>query len=541
MPRRSRIRIGALEDLAEQLRFAPRRTLLRQIERAEELAAELDPDRAYPEDWVVWRITGYRREIAEPAMLVGEALLGDLSALCERLSDEAALTSAELKAPLITLPELCERWGVSRRTIERYRRRGLLALRIRNDRRNVNLVFRRASVERFERERGAELVAARDFSRMTEEERRRAGALRQTPELRELSVTRAAAAVAPQLRRGRETIRRALARAEGVAGAATLPRRTRLVIWRAWQWGVQPGDIAQRFGRTRATVHRIVNQRRAELLRGLDLSGPAGAPGDEALEHPASRRGALVADELSLRAFLERCREQPAPDAAEERTLARAYCHLRRRAGANVPTLRLHSPSAHELDAIETDLRWASQLKRRLVASQLPLLIRSVEERLGPLERSPAQALRWLEVGAAALGGAVDLFDPYRGGRLAAAASLALVRALAGAQPAARDASLPVRAAPAGTPAPQWTAALAPWDAWLAPPRGLLEATRSMAAPAGDAVAMRFGLSDGPPRTIAAIASAHGVSEGRVVRWTHEAFRIARTLRAGGGGRGLVA
>ena len=86
MPAFAKLRIAALDDLARQLRFAPPETLRRQLERAEQLAAEIDPSINYPEDWIVFRITGYRADMPAPATIVGEALLGDIGILVERLS-----------------------------------------------------------------------------------------------------------------------------------------------------------------------------------------------------------------------------------------------------------------------------------------------------------------------------------------------------------------------------------------------------------------------------------------------------------------------
>src|ERR1043165_3443217 len=135
MPAFTKLRISALDDLARQLRFAPAETLRRQLERTRTLAAEIDPAIAYPEDWIVFRITGYRPEIAEPAAFPGGALLADVSGLVERLSAAAKVSQSELDAARhLGLDALCARWRVSRKTVERWRRMGLVALRVRGAR-----------------------------------------------------------------------------------------------------------------------------------------------------------------------------------------------------------------------------------------------------------------------------------------------------------------------------------------------------------------------------------------------------------------------
>ena len=119
MPPLPRLRVAALDDLARQLRYAPREALERHIASAERLCEELDPDRGYPEDWFIYRLTGYRPEISEPASLVGEALLGDLSALVERLSVAAGQTPEDAGEGALTIEGLCARWSVRRKTIAR--------------------------------------------------------------------------------------------------------------------------------------------------------------------------------------------------------------------------------------------------------------------------------------------------------------------------------------------------------------------------------------------------------------------------------------
>jgi hypothetical protein len=50
VPRVSALRLAALADLAEQLRYAPSRAVRAQLARAAALADELEERRNYPED-----------------------------------------------------------------------------------------------------------------------------------------------------------------------------------------------------------------------------------------------------------------------------------------------------------------------------------------------------------------------------------------------------------------------------------------------------------------------------------------------------------
>ena len=74
MPRAPRFRITAIEELYRQIQFAPASTREREMNAAEQLVADIDPAQTYPQEFVTYRITGYRPEhVDEPMMFVGEA------------------------------------------------------------------------------------------------------------------------------------------------------------------------------------------------------------------------------------------------------------------------------------------------------------------------------------------------------------------------------------------------------------------------------------------------------------------------------------
>jgi RNA polymerase primary sigma factor len=119
MPAVSQAKVPCIAQLASELRFASKPTLIRHLEHIDELAPQIDPAGIYPQDWIIFRITGYRPEITSPALVPGEALRGDLSAIAEHISEHARLTQADITEPYQTINSLAARWNVSRKTIER--------------------------------------------------------------------------------------------------------------------------------------------------------------------------------------------------------------------------------------------------------------------------------------------------------------------------------------------------------------------------------------------------------------------------------------
>ena len=70
----------------QQIRFAPRTKKLQQVEAAERLIAEIDPEKTYPYEYVCYRITGYRPTDSVAGKIAGEELRRDLRLFVEDLA-----------------------------------------------------------------------------------------------------------------------------------------------------------------------------------------------------------------------------------------------------------------------------------------------------------------------------------------------------------------------------------------------------------------------------------------------------------------------
>ena len=113
----------ALADLTRQLLVTPVKKRVEQVRRAERLYDAIDRQRNYPFDFVNFRITGYHSE-SEDALLVGEALLGDLRLLIDSLSRSMGMPRTD-DEPIVTPQKLADRFNVSVKTVDRWRKLGL--------------------------------------------------------------------------------------------------------------------------------------------------------------------------------------------------------------------------------------------------------------------------------------------------------------------------------------------------------------------------------------------------------------------------------
>ncbi|MEL6395313.1 MAG: sigma factor-like helix-turn-helix DNA-binding protein [Planctomycetota bacterium] len=540
MPALAEIKHPSLRALAEDLRFGSKAALRRQIETIESMAGELDADERYPVDWIVFRVSGYRPEspeLGEP--VAGDALLTDLSALCETLCENAGLTTNDLPEGSMPAPALCERWGVSRRSIDRYRRLGLIARRLASAGRRQALAFTPAAIAAFERTHADMLARASGASQMPGADRSRA--LERARELRNEGLTRLKAAerLASELGRSREAMRTLLEKhdleleADGApplfAPVRRVNGRARGLCLRLARRGAGWAEIAATLRAdlditlSSSAVRRLVNERRAEILRRLDLTTPHSPAferadaADTLLSPEIVRNGTVAVPPADLREQLETGRAVRPLAAGDESALALAHQFLRWRAAGAVLRLARPTASAVAIDHAETDLRWAGLLRVRLLASQLGAIVAALEG-AGPgplLGRAGPEARAQLAEALRVSGHAVDRFAPLRGGRLGASVSLALGRAKLGAHTASDPGTGRAGRRMAAGLAPVELDRLRPsprWHAWITPPPWC--DTPSLSALEDrdrEILVARFGLDGAAPLTLDALADRLGV------------------------------
>ncbi|MFG0305076.1 MAG: hypothetical protein ACF8Q5_02540 [Phycisphaerales bacterium JB040] len=547
---------GAMADLLERLLPLDRSHLLAALPRLERLARDLDAERLYPETEVLNKVLDTSHNLSDPRQLVGAAVLTDLSVLAERVSDAARLRADEMDPPPVTLDELQERWSVSKKTIDRYRRKGLIGRRAVGASGRTNLVFAREAVEAFERANPERLARAERFQRTDDglEARLIARAERYHRRLR-CSLNQAARRLAVRFGLSHEGVRQILLRArrEGRVDLPTTPpptTRERLVAVRASRRGHagSPEALAARWKRSKASARRALNEGRADLLRSLAppaliLDADEGET-EALLAHPAARLGLGEPGRERLGYLLEAARRRTPPVKAEETARSLALHALRERGARLTSALDPTTASGVSLDRIETDLRWASLLKSALLRPHLALVLQTLEARAGgPIETLGLATLsRWWARALAAASAAVDAYDPRTTGRLAARVGLGVDRAaaeLARSTPGAPGRAR--RAIPDSARLRDWTLSLDPWQRWLAIDPRVRSVLPTLDEHTGDprlrrTLALRHGLAGGgeapdspagPPRTLEEVAGELGTARVHVARFEREALSAA--------------
>ena len=553
MPPLPAISTPALAALERELRFAPREAVLRDLERAEALARDLDAGVRYPDDWVVFRITGYRPAMDAPGVVEGGALITELSAFVERLSAHARVRADELPADaFLDAAGVRARWGVSRPTLQRLRKRGLVARRVVGAGGRSELAFGLGVVEAFERTHAAAVGRARGYSRLSAAERariERCGA--RYVRCGGVSLNEAAARLARRHGRSHEAIRQVLRRAAARGGEAPgmLDARRRRVLERAWRRGIDVSAMVAKTGRSEGAVRRAILVARVERLTGVAAAGALAVPGGgtaeedgAALKTPAARTGLGSEGASDLALFVEDARRKRPAVGAEETARLAAYHALRRGAGAALAAVDALRPRLGAVDAIETRLRWASRVKAELMRSQLRLVVEGLEARLGRgLEGLGAAALRMIVAESlAAVGEAIDGFDPGRGGRLAGAANVAVDRVGArwAKEVGRRGEGRAEERLPRGVGVGDWTSRVSVWDRWLGMDPRVRAAWGAgrLAGEVGAWVGARQGWDGGPPRSLSEMGMSAAKAARVDARMTRAALAVVRAGTAGTGG-----
>ncbi|MHB8971882.1 MAG: sigma-70 family RNA polymerase sigma factor [Pirellulaceae bacterium] len=271
--------IPAMRELRDQqVRFAPREKKLEQLDRAEKLIAEIDTERTYTYAYLCFRITAFRPEVSPDVAMSGAEALNDLLLLMEDVSDAANVPIEEVRESVYTVEQLSKNFNVSSKTISRWRRQGLVSRRfVFHGRKRVG--FLNSSVQRFVSSNSERIQRGGRFSQLTESERMtiidRARRLAQAgggP----AEVTRR---IAKHMHRSVETIRYTLKQFDQKYPAmAIFPDHTGLLtkeakkrIYQQYRRGTSVDSLAKRYGRTKTSIYRVVNEMRAHAVLELPL------------------------------------------------------------------------------------------------------------------------------------------------------------------------------------------------------------------------------------------------------------------------------
>jgi RNA polymerase sigma factor (sigma-70 family) len=464
-----KFRLDSIADLARQLAFSPQEARGAQVQSAEHLLHLIDPAKAYPLEFVIFKITGYHPRHADgnSDLLTGLALQHDLGLLIEQVSNTLNVCTEASAEPVLAISDVAERFNVTSKTIQRWRRRGLPARRFlfADGKRRVGFLL--SSVDRFFRTRRDQVdETTANFSVVGDDERlemvRRARRLAVEGRCSVEEITRR---VGRRMNRSPLTVLHTVRRHDEqnpssaifAQAAAAIGAEERESALRSFRRGTAIGELARRMERPQAMIYRaLLEERVARLKRkkvrfiddplyhgedaGEAIEAIAGqAAGEQIVVSPvASReredRGAAVAGDLPV--YLQELCRTPLLTPSRERAL---FLKLNYHKFQFVTARRRLDPQFarhRDLQRLEGHLRRATETKNAIVRANLRLVVSVARKHL----RAGLSLMELISDGNVTLMRAVDGFDTHRGHRFSTYATLALMKGFARGVPALLEA-----------------------------------------------------------------------------------------------------
>jgi len=444
-----------IADLAKQMTFLAKEVRAKQLERAERLVCLLEPEKSYPYEFVCFQITGYRPQSELGENLRGKTLREDLARLIEEVSASLKMPVEEAGEPVYTIKEAAERLRVSEKTIQRWRRQGLVAWRFLGPRGRLRVGLRQSSLERFVNRNAERVKAAGEFSRLSQEERREI--IRRARRLSlfcHCCLFEVSKRIARKIGRSVEAVRQTIKEYDRTHprnrlfpdAGAPLQETDRQRIYQAYRRGVSTHVLAKRFCRTRSSIYRIITEERArallreriEYMESPEFHRP---DADEViLNDPVARRVLTSAEDRSqtppkgLPIYLKDLYQTPLLTKEEEQSLFRLYNYLKFKAAEARKRLRkTRSPRAADIEEVERLLDEAAKVKNRIVQANLRLVVNIAKRHVGP----QTSLFELISDGNMSLIRAVDKFDYIRGFKFSTYASWAIMKNFARSVPKA--------------------------------------------------------------------------------------------------------
>lgn len=452
-----------MTQLAHELAKAPARLRLRHISGILRTIQLLDAKREYPFDFISYHVTGYQSKRGRPMSDLpdaGKSLIEDLVALAEQLTQDRPIPSAALPGVLIDTATLSARFGVSTKTIARWRKRGLVALWCAAGSERPRLCFWSRSIRAFAG-RNMELVRrGASFKVMHDSER--AALLKRAREIvaatGETTLHAVTQKLADETGRAIETLRYTLRNFDRDHPEQALfnnveqaqPVEWADVVYRAFMDGESIEELARRWSVVTTRVGKAITQGRVNELRGgpIDYMHCDAFDAEDADsrflgdEFGADQVAASsVENEVSsdripagLPAYMEALYRTPLLTGEQERSLFLQMNYRLHRAERLRQKLVDNSDVyTSDVAAIDAEIDVANRLRQRIAQANLRLVVSVAKRHLGP--RAERGLFELVSDGNVALMRSIDKFDVMRGFKFSTYATWSIKRAYAKALP----------------------------------------------------------------------------------------------------------
>jgi len=423
----------------QQVRFAPRDVQIEQIERAEKLLNEIDPQDSYLYPSICERITKFRPERYPSLKIDGHDVIHDLRRFVEDLSDSVDMPVEAVEEPVLTVEDLSKRYNVSTKTVDRWRDRGLVSRRFRFGNRK-RIGFLESSVDRFVKLHGDEINRSSKFTQLSESERedivkraRRMARYGGCPS----EISRR---LSKRMSRSAETIRYTLKNhdkdhphsAVFPKSVTTLTDEHKTKIFRSFRRGIPVEKLANQYCRTKGSIYRIISEIRVQRLleQPIDFMDNEEFHKKNAAEFilqpppEVERKSRAIKPPPGLPPYLASLYSIPLLTREEEQHYFRKMNFYKFQAHQLREKLDPDHPKTKEMDQIEKHLDQYIEVKNFLIRSNLRLVVSIAKKHIKP----GANFFGMVSDGNMSLIRALEKFDYSRGNKFSTYATWAIMR-----------------------------------------------------------------------------------------------------------------
>ncbi len=367
-----------LEQLFTELRFAPQRQKENQLKAAKELLGIIDEGKEYPFEFVCLRITGYQPHTASiTESIEGSELAHDLRVFINTQSRQLALAAWGQGQEVYTIDGLMQRFSVSERTINRWQKKGLVGCVYVFADGKKRMGFLESEVDEFCGANPALVAKAKIFSQLSAREKRRIVELARDITARgKVNRHQVGKEIAASTGRAVETIRYILVDYEkrhpdrpifkkpaGVVG----PKEAALIC-KLYEQSVGIKELMGRFHRSRSSIYRIINTRKAKTLLGRKVTFM-----DSTEFFEPGAREKILGEDVSL-VTAKTAGQGALLNRQQEMELFRRYNYLKYLACLTRTKTKIKNPSARNMKEAEEYLRQAEEAKKTIIEANVRLV-----------------------------------------------------------------------------------------------------------------------------------------------------------------------
>jgi len=451
-----------IAELLMQIRFAPQKQRRKQLDAAEKVFEVINKDKNYPFEFVCFRITGFHPKGETAQQLIkGDELAEDLQIFISKLSGQLAQPAAEQSEKVYTIEELAKVFCVSTKTIHRWRKRGLIARKFIFNDGKKRFGFLQSTVDKFARANPGLTAKAQTFERMTDKQKQQI--IKQAIKLAAttgLSRHQIINRITAKTDKAHETIRYTLLNYEKVHPEKAIFKKPPGIvdtaqageIYKLYKQGCCAKELVMRFNRSKSSIYRIINMRRARVLLAKRIEFVSS---DEFLKDSAGEKilallGALTKSltglakpvdarkrppgkrikpfelfgEHLLPEYLQILKDAPVLNREHEIELFRRYNYLKYLVCIKRTSIKLNRVSSAQLKEIESYLAQAEYIRRTIIEANLRLVVSIASKHI----RSGVSFPELVSRGNFALINAVEEFDYTTGFRFSRRASLNIAK-----------------------------------------------------------------------------------------------------------------